>query len=471
MPAVRALPARPNLEFEKKAAKTLLKRLREGDPDARARAELQHAELGGRAAGEFKLADAQLVTAREYGFASWPKLVRYYDDLDRQARGRRTIQWAPIARHVTTAQGLLREHRAGRVWAGRALAAYAPRFYGLPLAEVFRAAPTLEEAYLVAARMQGEPSWEALKERSGPEPESPDPIVRELNEAIGMADLPHLQAVLAARPDLLHRPDLAAANGWRIGKVLVHHDRRMPRGRLDPILAWLATQGFDYQRELDLQLSGHMRISTEKVRWLLERGADPAWCAPNGIPVLEHALILYWNGAAVDVLAAHARPRTALWISAGLGDLEGVTRSLDGNGRPTAEATRLRPPFDAVGGPAWAAHPEPDVEELLAETLFVAAVNSRTAVIEHLAARGAPVDSMIFGAPLLSVAVGNAWVPVVEALLRVGASLDIRGYMPERTPRELAKDWFRPDDPARRKVAQLCGWDPDRLTAEHRDAE
>jgi hypothetical protein len=33
-----------------------------------------------------QLADAQLVIAREYGFTSWPKLVRYFGDVDRQGK-------------------------------------------------------------------------------------------------------------------------------------------------------------------------------------------------------------------------------------------------------------------------------------------------------------------------------------------------------------------------------------------------
>ena len=51
----RQLPARPNLEHLKNLAKQRLVDLRQQDPDA-------------------KLADALHLVAREYGFASWPKL-------------------------------------------------------------------------------------------------------------------------------------------------------------------------------------------------------------------------------------------------------------------------------------------------------------------------------------------------------------------------------------------------------------
>jgi hypothetical protein len=53
---VRRLPPLPSLEYERKRAKALLRQLDAGS----------------------QLSDAQLICAREYGFASWPRLVAYY---------------------------------------------------------------------------------------------------------------------------------------------------------------------------------------------------------------------------------------------------------------------------------------------------------------------------------------------------------------------------------------------------------
>lgn len=64
----RELPARPNLEHLKNQAHTLLSKARASDPEALAR----FAELGVTAAPKF--ADALHAIAREYGFATWPKL-------------------------------------------------------------------------------------------------------------------------------------------------------------------------------------------------------------------------------------------------------------------------------------------------------------------------------------------------------------------------------------------------------------
>jgi len=56
----RNLPARPNLEYLKNEAKDRLADLRRADPSA-------------------QLADAQHALAREYGFASWPKMKAHVE--------------------------------------------------------------------------------------------------------------------------------------------------------------------------------------------------------------------------------------------------------------------------------------------------------------------------------------------------------------------------------------------------------
>jgi hypothetical protein len=56
----RRLPARPNLEHLRKQARELLEELRRKD-------------------SALRLSDAQHALAREYGFASWPKLKAHVD--------------------------------------------------------------------------------------------------------------------------------------------------------------------------------------------------------------------------------------------------------------------------------------------------------------------------------------------------------------------------------------------------------
>jgi hypothetical protein len=81
---IKSLPSRPNLEQLKNQAKDLLKSLKSGNPETKQRIQQSHPRLPGSSApemntAELSLADAQLVIAREYGFASWPKLKEHVD--------------------------------------------------------------------------------------------------------------------------------------------------------------------------------------------------------------------------------------------------------------------------------------------------------------------------------------------------------------------------------------------------------
>ena len=90
--AFRPLPPRPSLEFEHKQAKALLRRLRSADPEALARARARHSGIDASHPDTIPLADAQLVLAREYGFTSWPRLVRYFETLSPEPASRRELE-------------------------------------------------------------------------------------------------------------------------------------------------------------------------------------------------------------------------------------------------------------------------------------------------------------------------------------------------------------------------------------------
>ena len=76
---VEPLPSHPSLEMQQKRAKSLLRAARAGDPDALRRLGALHPKPPSPDA--IKLADAQLVVARGYGFESWPALRRKIDSL------------------------------------------------------------------------------------------------------------------------------------------------------------------------------------------------------------------------------------------------------------------------------------------------------------------------------------------------------------------------------------------------------
>lgn len=75
----RSIPERPHLDVPKRQARELLTLWRDGARDAfdrirRRHPKFEHADDAAIAAGPFRLSDAQLVIAREYGLAHWTEL-------------------------------------------------------------------------------------------------------------------------------------------------------------------------------------------------------------------------------------------------------------------------------------------------------------------------------------------------------------------------------------------------------------
>src|SRR5881628_1471492 len=80
----RELPSQPNLEQLRIQAKELLKAHKSRDPEAIRRIKESHPRFIDTSIErvrdtKLRLSDAQLVLAREYGFASWPKLQEHVE--------------------------------------------------------------------------------------------------------------------------------------------------------------------------------------------------------------------------------------------------------------------------------------------------------------------------------------------------------------------------------------------------------
>src|SRR4051812_38857490 len=76
----RSIPSNPSIEFDRKQAKVLLDAARERrEPQAIDRFQKHHPRFRDGVADPQQLAlhDAQLVIAREYGFASWPRWMQF----------------------------------------------------------------------------------------------------------------------------------------------------------------------------------------------------------------------------------------------------------------------------------------------------------------------------------------------------------------------------------------------------------
>lgn len=102
-------PASSSLEYEKKQAKALLAAWRAAEAPAVARVERHAPHLAARG-GTPKLADAQLVIAREHGLESWPKLKAHIEaaqPIEKQAERLLAAVRAPV---LPAARRLLASH-------------------------------------------------------------------------------------------------------------------------------------------------------------------------------------------------------------------------------------------------------------------------------------------------------------------------------------------------------------------------
>ena len=77
----KSLPSQPSLEQLKKQAKDLRKQYLAGKPAAVERVREFHPDASSISQGALALHDAQLIIAREYGFASWPKIKEHVETL------------------------------------------------------------------------------------------------------------------------------------------------------------------------------------------------------------------------------------------------------------------------------------------------------------------------------------------------------------------------------------------------------
>ena len=104
---VRPLPPNPNLDKQRKLAKTLARDYWRGYPEAVERVRALHPRPP--APEFFALSDAQLVIARGYGFAGWPQMKRKIDSLTRSPA--ELFKAAVEAGDVDGVRQLLRSHR------------------------------------------------------------------------------------------------------------------------------------------------------------------------------------------------------------------------------------------------------------------------------------------------------------------------------------------------------------------------
>jgi ankyrin repeat protein len=330
----RSLPLRPNLDSDRKRAKSLKKAHARREAEALSIIREHHPRFRGMdlsavATAPFRLSDAQLVVAREYGVESWPRLIALIAFLRADLSGR-----ARLFTEAAVDEGAKRAHD---------LLAHAPEL----AAASFQAA-------CAAVDLPGVPRWlakdaAAATRADGPRGAQPlwtlcwssvgDGVLRTEGDRVQIA-----QKLLAAGAD----PNAAAERESNFGRLRVsalygciHHDRPALLKTLleagaspdDGECLYHATEHAN-ERCLDLLLAhGAATLGTNAlkraldyealgpVRKLLAASADPAersaflgtqnsWWT-GGRNALHHAVLRGRGGAVIDLLVQHGAPLDA----------------------------------------------------------------------------------------------------------------------------------------------------------------
>jgi ankyrin repeat protein len=202
--SVEPLPARPNLEMQQKRAKELLRAVWAGDADALRRVGALHPNAP--PADALKLADAQLVVARGYGFESWAAMKRKIDSITKPPVERFLI--ALHERDLERVRELLDEHAEVRA----AVNAPIGHFDSRPASMVKKNLPLLDLLLTHGADLNLKSAWwaggfgmleyDCTREEAGPL------IVRgavvDVFAAAHLGMLDRLRDLVEADPSLVH---------------------------------------------------------------------------------------------------------------------------------------------------------------------------------------------------------------------------------------------------------------------------
>jgi Ankyrin repeats (3 copies) len=415
---VRAIPDRPDLAQYKKQAKDLLRAWRRGDPEAIARVTTHHPRLRSRAASPvaaFRLANAQLVVAREHGDDSWATFAARIAAL---AGAPPVPPWklaedAVVRGDAEALTALLREH-------GDALRLEHESTWSGGLAPSYAEA----EAHAIIAREHFFASWDAFAAfaMARRDPRSPIGRFEAAADAIVSGDLETLTRLLREDPELVR-----ARSARRHHATLFHYvgsngiegfRQRAPKN-LVAIAEALLDADADVNATAQMYSDGDTTLGLAAtsihpvqagvleplLTFLLARGARVGDDSGAAWSALINACHANARPAAAGFLAARA-PALDLEAAAGLGRLDLVAASFEPDGR-------LKPPA---------------TEQQRNDGFMWACEYGRTDVVSLLLAKGMPVGAKgrTNGQTGLHWAAWEAHVDTLQVLLDAGAPVDTR---------------------------------------------
>ncbi len=390
------LPASPSLEQLRRRAKDLLRAVRAGDPAAAQRLQTQHPHPRGVPV----LADAQLVIAREHGFASWARLRAYVERVAAHGPDLQHAYRDDLDYHRERAAGLL----ASATDAGPgAVAAFAR--WDAPLTEA--------GARTVVAHEHGFASWSAFGRHVRSLRSAGEPFAQAF-DAVEARDSQRLAELLDRSPELVglrgtNGNDLlgmAGSNGdVRIVRLLLERGADPARGNAH---GWTPLHQAAYSGRVDL------------AEMLLAAGA-PADTYARGDGGTPLVIALFWGHPVPPALVDRIGLAPGnLRVAAGLGRTAMIAALVapDGTLDPAAGAHRgfYRP---HGGFPFW--QPTDDPQEVLDEALSWAARADRAAAITALVERGANLEADVYRGTPLAWAAAFGRTDAVRVLLQAGA--------------------------------------------------
>ena len=398
----RVLPEHPDLDQQKKQARELQRAVDAGDRDALRRVRAHHPRLPADA--PFAFHDAQLVVAREYGFAGWRAMKQ---EVERRRAQRQTrVFVTDLAYHEDRAAGLVSAHAAGVSPALAQIRAWHPAFTHAADDEIQSAAFDIDGARLVYARQHGCDDWPAfaafLQAVAGGRRSEP---FRDAFEALKSQRWDRFAALIQQHPDLLRARgtngntllNLATSLAGQLCEALPTHALRL----FDLFVAGGADVNAANDRGwTPLHQAAYANLGVIAER-LMAAGAevDREAHGEGGTPL---AVALFWGHHEVaDRLATVAVVPGNLRIAAGLGRADLIEAASSPDGALTEAARSGRGFYRPHSGfPVW--HPSDNRQEILDEALVWAAKADRVEVLPLLVARGADVNGDPYrGTPLI----------------------------------------------------------------------
>jgi ankyrin repeat protein len=424
-PTPTTLPAQPNLENLKNRAKQLLKAYQSGEAQAMARVQQHNPAISGivttpakTTPPPIKLAEAQFIIAREYGFPSWPRLKAYIERVTETARPVQRVLGTELSYFQNRAHGLVAAHRDGLPGIAQQIQASNPQFAAKSSAEILRTPFAQPDAELVVAREHGFASWQQFRNHltaltTG---KTTEPFITAF-EALKSGNTTDLRAVLERDPTLINA---SGTNGNTLLN-LAGSCRQMEASKLllesgaNPNLGnrygWTPVHQAAYSDQREL-----MEV-------LLAAGGDLTLSArgDGGTPL---TVALFWGfHELADFIAEHDISPLNLRVAAGLGRLDLVQTlfNSDGTLKPEAGAHRdfYRP---HPGFPDWTPAAEP--QQIIDEALVYACRNGRATVLDFLLQQGANVDANPYCESPLQAAAWRGHREVLQKLVELGANVN-----------------------------------------------